>query len=111
MPKRGCRARDANRAAHPEGTARNSLLYRGNSVLRRGSEVRASGTGAAFGHELIELGLVLRHPQASQEVAKLPLLLFQALQRVLAILVKRAIAARPRGRPPRSGLTHLVRRT
>src|ERR1700754_4013010 len=77
------------------GTAHDNLSCRSNSVPRRGSEVRVAGTGATFGHELIELGLVLRHPQARQEIAEFPLLLFQALQGVLAILVKRAIAARP----------------
>src|SRR5512132_4724859 len=77
------------------------------SVLRRRAGVRRSGAGATFGHELIELRLVLRHPQAGQEVLKLALLLFQALQGVLAILVKRAVAA-SRRRPPRSRVPQLV---
>jgi len=33
--------------------------------------------GATLSHELIKLSFVLRHPQASEEVVKLPLLLFE----------------------------------
>src|SRR5215472_13287788 len=51
---------------------------------------------------LIELPLVLRHLAADEELLKLPLLLFQAPQGLLAIFVKGLVAARPRRRVPPS---------
>src|SRR5690606_4245329 len=47
-----------------------------------------------LGHELIELGLVLRVTQPLKEVEKFALLLLKPLQRLGAILVEGAIAAR-----------------
>lgn len=51
------------------------------------------GTRAPLRHELIELGFVLRRPQTNEEVLKFPLLLFEAPQGFLTIVVERAIAA------------------
>jgi hypothetical protein len=53
------------------------------------------GTRAPLRHELIELGFVLRRPQANEKVLKFPLLLFEAVQGFLTIFVEGAIAARP----------------
>jgi len=53
------------------------------------------GTGAPLRHELIELGFVLRRPQANEKVLKFPLLVFEAPQGFLTIVVEGAIAARP----------------
>src|SRR5215471_1531811 len=64
--------------------------------------MRGLGMRATLRHELIELRLVLRHSQANEELLKFPLLLFQALQGLLAIFVKGPVAARPRRRVPPS---------
>src|SRR5690606_29280533 len=45
-----------------------------------------------FRHELIELGLVLRHAQAIEEATELALFLLETAQGLLAIFVERAIA-------------------
>src|ERR1700742_3127056 len=47
----------------------------------------------ALGHELVELGLVLGEAQAVEEGGEIALFLFQAAQRVLAVLVERPVAA------------------
>ena len=49
---------------------------------------------AVFGHELVEFSLVLGVPQAIEERLELALLFFEPPQSLVAILVKRAIAAR-----------------
>src|SRR5438270_4430058 len=49
---------------------------------------------APFVHELVELGLVLGVTQAIQEALELGLLFLEPLQRLLAVFVKGAIAAR-----------------
>ncbi len=48
----------------------------------------------AVGHELIELGTVLGETQAFQELTELALLILEALQRLLAVLVEGPVAAR-----------------
>ena len=48
---------------------------------------------SALGHELIELSLVPSLAQPFQEGLEFPLLLLKASHRLVAILVKRAIAA------------------
>src|ERR1044072_3991826 len=70
---------------------------RGRSALRRRS-LRCLAV-AALGHELIELLLVLGKAQPVEEIAKLALLFFEAVQRRGAILVERMVAART-GRAP-----------
>src|SRR5689334_20118408 len=55
---------------------------------------RRRGPIAPLGHELVELRLVLRHAQALQEFAEFALLFLEPLQRLGAIFVERAIAAR-----------------
>src|SRR5215470_613395 len=62
------------------------------SALRR-RRCRWLGARATLSHERIELGLVLGHAQTAEEVVKLPLLLFEAPQRFLAVFVEGAIAA------------------
>jgi len=52
-----------------------------------------------FGHELVELGLVLGEAQPVQESAELFLLFLQPAEGFRAVLVKRAIAAGRRRRP------------
>jgi diadenosine tetraphosphate (Ap4A) HIT family hydrolase len=56
--------------------------------------VRHHRRAAALGHELVELGLVLRLAQPLQIIDELPLLLLQPPQRLGAILVERGITAR-----------------
>src|SRR5262245_54871789 len=76
------------------------------SALRRGRRI---GARASLRHELVELGLVLRRAQADEELLKLALLLFEAPQGLLAIVVEDLVAARSRRRlPPGSGLVHAV---
>src|SRR5690348_11072344 len=48
---------------------------------------------AQFGHELVELGLVLGEAQAVEEGAELLLLFLQPAQRLGAVFVERAVAA------------------
>src|SRR5690348_1186353 len=55
---------------------------------------RGRRTGAMLRHERIELFLVLGVTQAIEEILELDLLLFEPSQRIGAILVKGAIAAR-----------------
>jgi len=56
--------------------------------------VRACIPGAIppLRHELVELGFVLRHPQAIEEVTELALFFLKPAQRLLAIFVESAIA-------------------
>src|SRR5260370_6796114 len=84
------------------------LSQRQNSVLRGRRCVR--WPVAPVGHELIELGLVLGHPQAVEEIAELALFLLEPAQRFAAVVVEGTVAA---GRIPRcalitSGLTSPV---
>ena len=67
------------------------------------SVVRRSGRLAApLGHELIELGAVPGEAQPRKEILELLLLLFEALQRLGAIVVEGAVAA-GRGTEPIAG--------
>src|SRR5688572_3079889 len=69
-----------------------SVLQVGTGVrraLRRGRRAVAT-----LGHELVELGLVLGLAQAVEEALEFLLLILEAAQRLLAILVEGAIAAR-----------------
>src|SRR6516225_5682287 len=69
--------------------------------LRLGLRLRSvTGTIAPLGHELVELGPVLRKAQALQKLLKLALFFLKSAQRVGAIFVESAIAARGRMRPP-----------
>src|SRR5690242_18775857 len=61
---------------------------------------RTAWTIAPLGHELVELGLVLGHAQAGEEIAELALFLLESAQRVRAVLVEGTIAARARLAPP-----------
>src|SRR5271166_6215592 len=47
-----------------------------------------------FGHELVEFSLVLGMPQAVEERLEFALLFFEPPQRLVAVLVKRTVAAR-----------------
>src|SRR6185437_16002291 len=49
-----------------------------------------------LGQELVELGLVFGQPQPVEEGAEVALLLFEPAQRLIAILIEGAIAARRR---------------
>ena len=73
-----------------------------------GLGLRAFGTTAAVGHELVELGLVLGVAQALEELAELALLLLEPVQGFRAILVEGAVAARllpaPAAAPTRRAL-------
>src|SRR5580692_10857065 len=62
-----------------------------SSALRRRGRLRAV---APVGHELVELGLVLGHTQALEEFAKLALLVLETAQRLGAVVVEGAVAAR-----------------
>src|SRR5262245_20757849 len=75
-----------------------------SALRRRRMDVgRRVAARAPVGHELIELGLVLSHPQTGEEIAKLALLLFKTPQGFLAVFVEGALAARAHRRlPPRS---------
>src|SRR4051794_15823880 len=66
------------------------------------------GSAATFGHELIELGLVLGHAKTCQEVLKLPLLFLEPVQGLGAIVVERLVAARACRVPPGPPTSHLV---
>src|SRR5579885_1324531 len=57
---------------------------------------------APLGHELVELGLVLGHAQAIEEVAELALLVLEPAQGLGAIFVEGPIAARGIMRPRRA---------
>jgi hypothetical protein len=63
--------------------------------LRLGLRLRSvvTGTVAAFGHELVELGPVFGKAQSLQEVLKLALLFLEPAQRIGPIFVESAIAA------------------
>src|SRR5436190_1257725 len=92
-----------------EGWTARAILNRKIASALRGRRSGRAPMVAALGHELVELGLVLRHAQASQEFAELALLLFQALQGLGAIFVECPVAARTRRRlPPRPGSAHGV---
>src|SRR5664279_3507592 len=71
---------------------------RKKSVLRR----RGLGPVAAFGHERIELGLVLGEAQAIEKFAELALLFLETLERVAAVFVEGVITAGGRGTPRRA---------
>src|SRR6516162_10907550 len=57
-------------------------------------------------HELIELLLVLRHPQAAQEILKLALLLFEAAQSFGPVIVESLVTRTRGGPPPGPGAAH-----
>src|SRR5262245_7897309 len=86
------------------GTNRKTLLALGRRIERRGR----AGAAAALRHELIELSLVLRHPQAREKILELALLLFEPAQGFLTIFVERPVPTRACRLPPGPGLTHLV---
>jgi hypothetical protein len=102
----GQRASQAPSAAG-QGLCRAYLLLKSSSALNNsddwsftgGTIAIASRSGGWLGaraplrHELIELGFVLRRPQASEEVLKFPLFLFEAPQGFLTIVVEDAVAA------------------
>src|SRR5262252_2301932 len=75
-------------AASASGSAHSALLRR-RSLGRRGAV-------AALGHELVELGLILGHAQALEEFAEFALLVLEPAQRLAAVLVEGAVAARRR---------------
>src|SRR5262249_61954448 len=56
----------------PRGTNRKALLALRRRVQRRGR----AGAATTLRHELVELSLVLRHPQAREKILELALLLF-----------------------------------
>src|SRR4051794_36995735 len=56
--------------------------------------VRRRRTGAVLGHEGVELFLVLGVAKAIEEVAEFDLLFFEPAQRVGAVFVEGAVAAR-----------------
>src|ERR1700730_8749037 len=68
---------------------------------------RGLGTIAPFRHELIELGLVLGHAQALQEIAEFALLVLQTPQRLGTVLVESAVAARGPGPAAMTEVLHL----
>jgi len=77
-------------AAQPKG------LLEKKAVSARRRLRRAAAPIAPFGHELIELGLVLGGAQPIEELAELLLLFLEPAQRVGAVVVEGAIAARGR---------------
>src|ERR1700730_6380434 len=80
------------RALWPErGDGRPSANSTSGSLGRRAAI-------APLGHELVELFLVLGHPQPTQELAEFALLFFQPLQRLGAVFIEGTITAR-RPRP------------
>src|SRR5277367_5436231 len=76
--------------------ARRTLVARFDRLTLR---IRFRRTPAPFGHELIEFSAVPGEAQPCEEILELALLLFEALQRILAIIVKGPVAAR-RGTKP-----------
>src|SRR5208282_970089 len=66
---------------------------------RPGLRIRLEGALAPVGHELIELGAVFSEAQPRKEFLELALLVFEALQRLGAIIVEGAVAARSRTEP------------
>src|SRR5262245_57400072 len=76
------------RTASPEAEGQSSGL--GRRGRPRGWSV------APLGHELVELGLVLGEAQPLQKLTELALLLLETLERLGAVLVERAVAARRR---------------
>src|SRR5580693_8362668 len=83
----------------------NSRHDASSGLLRR--RRRRLRTVAPLGHELIELALVLGHTQALQEFTELPLLLLQSPQRLGAVFVESAIAARGPGPAAGTEALHL----
>src|SRR5271165_6894518 len=61
---------------------------------RLGSRLRLKWALSPLGHELIELGAVFGEAQPREEILELALLVLEALQRLRAIIVEGAIAAR-----------------
>jgi len=53
----------------------------------------ATGSVAALGHELVELGSVFSESQALQEFLELALLFFEPAQGIGAIVIECAVAA------------------
>src|SRR5262245_28677164 len=78
-------------AAVPPRRAPFQLSRRSASALRTLLGIAAS---TPLGHELVELGLVLRHPQPVEKFPELLLLLLEATERLGAIFVECAVAAR-----------------
>ena len=69
------------------------LCLRGGLLIRR----RGRRARPAFGHELVELGLVLGEAQALEEGAELLLLFLQAAEGLGLVFIEGAVAGR-RGR-------------
>src|SRR5262245_11033561 len=55
---------------------------------------------STLGHELVELGPILRQSQPFEKLAELTLLFLEPAERVGAVLIKRAVAAGGRISPP-----------
>jgi len=82
-------------------------------MLRLGLRLRSvvAGAIAPLGHELVELGPVLGEAQPLQKLPKLALFFLESTQRVGAIFVESAIAARARSRsPPVNATEHAIHR-
>ena len=91
---RRCR-RQVKGALAPEATSASSALRLGIVRRRR--------TRAVLRHELVELFLVLGVAQAVEEVAEFDLLFLEPAQRVGAVFVEGAVAARSAGRTESRG--------
>src|SRR5260370_18959044 len=68
----------------------------------------ALGTAAAFGHELVEFGLVRGMRQTVEELLEFALFLPEAAQGLRAVLVKGTVAARARPPAPPSARVRLA---
>src|SRR5215467_13332256 len=77
------------------------------AALLRPRRWRRRGARAPLRHELIELGLVLGHAQAAEELVEFALLLLEPPQGFRAVLVEGAVAARARRLPPSAGAAHV----
>src|SRR5690349_16611365 len=79
------RRRPSSNSARALGLRRGRLRWRRRWLV---------GAGAAVGHELVELGLVLGGAQLVEELAEFALILLEAAQGLLAIFVEGDVAAR-----------------
>ena len=88
----------AARAGEPREApeAKTSVVHFGRRAPFR---IRLERAVAPLGHELVELGAVPGEAQRRQEILELALLVLEALQRLRAVVVEGAVAARRRAEP------------